>query len=74
MMNSEIVTKVGLSVFATAYTAVLVASLRKGRILFSQGRDASRFGSTGTFVRYTLYHGAFALIFDTVVIMAWWLL
>ena len=73
-MITDLVTKVLLNIFAVIYVFVFVMSLRRGEILFIQGRGLLIMENRKRFLRFVLYHGVIAAIFSVISILSWCLL
>ena len=68
---AELVSKFLLSAFAMGYVFVLINSMRRGEILFIQGRGLLIKENRRQFLRHFIYHGVIAGVFATISICSW---
>jgi hypothetical protein len=70
-VSSELITKVLLTGFSMFYAAIWLRSLKRGEIMFIQGRGLKATYDRRIFVKYALYHGVIAGIFCAITVGCW---
>lgn len=70
-MSSELITKIFLTGFSMLYATVWLCSLKRGEILFVQGRGVKVTYDRRLFVKYALYHGSIVGVFCAITFGCW---